>query len=229
MVHVHFLINKLNIEHIMPQTSNDYWKKISNLNADEYTDVVNRLGNLTLAAAVDNSKMGNGDFNYKKSILESTKRLRLNTAICEKDKWTVEDINERTQVLIDKILELFPYVQSTYRAPKEYSNRYITLTAGNLSAMGYLNEDNSLTVFAGSEIRVFTLPNSNSLKELRDDFIEENIIELENEKYILKQDYTFNSPSSATDFVLGGSNNGWNYWKDENGVIINDSLRNLNG
>ncbi len=222
-------LKTLNIEHIMPQTSNDYWKKIANLSDDEYTDVVNRIGNLTLVAAVDNSKMGNGDFNYKKSILESTRHLRLNAAICEKDIWTIDDINERTQILIDKILELFPYVQSTYKEPKEYSNRYITLAAGNLSAMGYLNEDNSLTIFAGSEIRVSTLPNSNSLKELRDDFIEGNIIELENEKYILKQDYTFNSPSSATDFVLGGSNNGWNYWKDENGVIINDSLRNLNG
>lgn len=51
-------LKTLNIEHIMPQTSNDYWKKIANLSDDEYTDVVNRIGNLTLVAAVDNSKMG---------------------------------------------------------------------------------------------------------------------------------------------------------------------------
>ena len=29
----------------------------------------------------------------------------------------------------------------------------------------------------------------------------------------------------ATDFILGGSNNGWLYWKNSNDELINDSLR----
>lgn len=93
-------------------------------------------------------------------------------------------------------------------------------------SLGYLNEDKTLIVFAGSEIRYSTSPNSTKLQELREDLLEQEIVEYKSGRYLFVQDYTFNSPSAATDFILGGSNNGWNYWKDENGKIINDSLRN---
>lgn len=127
--------------------------------------------------------------------------------------------------MIDQIIALFPYVQSAYKETKECSNRHISLSVGNLLAMGYLNEDNSLTVFSGSEVRYTTSPNSSSLKELRDELLEQEITECRGGRYIFAQDYTFNSPSTATDFLLGGSNNGWNYWKVETGQTINEVLR----
>lgn len=218
-------LSNLSIEHIMPQTINDYWASVSGLDEDHYTSVVNRIGNLTLAAASDNSKMGNNDFSYKKSVLASTKHLKLNADIYTKSSWTVKDIEERTQLLIDQIIALFPYVQSRYKETKEYANRHISLTAGSLTASGYLNEDNSLTVFSGSEVRYTTSPNSSSLKELRDELLDQEIIEYSGGRYIFAQNYTFNSPSTATDFILGGSNNGWNYWKVETGQTINEALR----
>jgi hypothetical protein len=220
-------LSSLSIEHIMPQTSNDYWNSISGLSDDEYTSIVNRLGNLTLAAASDNSKMGNNDFKYKKSILASTKHLRLNAEIYTMNSWTVSDIDTRTQELINTVITLFPYVQSNLKETKESANRHIALTSGSIAAFGYLNEDNSLTVFTGSEIRYSTAPSSSKLKELREDLLEQEIIEYKNGRYLFAQDYAFGSPSGATDFILGGSNNGWNYWKDDNGQIINDSLRNI--
>ena len=219
-------LSSLSIEHIMPQTINEYWEKVSGLSEDEYTGVVNRLGNLTLAAQVDNSKMSNNDFTFKKSVLADTKHLRLNAEIYNKDSWTVIDIEERTQKLTDDIIKLFPYTQCNYTAAKEYSSRHISLTSGNIAALGYLNEDKTLIVFAGSEIRYSTSPNSTKLQELREDLLEQEIVEYKSGRHLFVQDYTFNSPSAATDFILGGSNNGWNYWKDENGKIINDSLRN---
>ena len=90
-----------------------------------YTSVVNRIGNLTLAAASDNSKMGNNDFAYKKTVLASTKHLKLNADIYTKESWTVKDIEDRTQFLIDQIIALFPYVQSTYKETKECANRHL--------------------------------------------------------------------------------------------------------
>ncbi len=57
-------MSSLSIEHIMPQTINDYWAAVSGLDEDHYTDAVDRIGNLTLAAASDNSKMGSNDFEY---------------------------------------------------------------------------------------------------------------------------------------------------------------------
>lgn len=43
-------------------------------------------------------------------------------------------------------------------------------------------------------------------------------------KLFLIQDYTA-SPSSTAELILGGSKNGWDYWKDSNGISINELLR----
>ena len=218
-------LSALNIEHVMPQTQNEYWAGISGLDEDEYTKVVNRLGNLTLASSSDNSKMGNKDFVEKKKILETTKHINLNASIIAKDSWTVADIEARCQTLVDKIIEIFPYEKSTYEVVGKDSKRYITLEAKGIVAMGYLNEDESLTVYADSQVYFDTEPSSDSLKEMRDDFLEKEIVIKKDSEYVFAQSITFGSPSAATDFVLGGSNNGWNYWKDSTGQTINDSLR----
>ena len=88
-----------------------------------------------------------------------------------------------------------------------------------------MNEDNSLTVFADSQVRYDIKPASDSLIDMREDLLGKDIIELRNGEFKFVQSYTFNSPSAATDFILGGSNNGWLYWKDSNNELINDSLR----
>lgn len=221
------VLDFLNIEHIMPQTQNDYWREISELEEDDYINVVNRFGNLTLAAATDNSKMGNNDFEYKKSVLDSTKHLKLNENIIQKQIWTVSDINARTRELTDKFIEIFPYTKTSYAIAGKEKKRYIMLNAKGISARGYLNEDNSLVVYAGSQVRFDIPPASDTLKEMRDNFIEQEIIEKKDSVVQFTQNYSFSSPSAATDFILGGSNNGWLYWKDDNNCIINESLRKL--
>lgn len=218
-------LSSLNIEHIMPQTPNEYWTNISGLDEDEYMKMVNRLGNLTLAASSDNSKMGNNNFIEKKKVLESTKHLNLNTPILSKSSWTIEDIEQRGQDLIEKIIEIFPYEKSYYKVIGNDSKRYIMLETKGISAKGYLNEDDSITVYADSQLYFNTKPHSESLKEMREDFLEKEIVIKKDGVYLFAQSYTFSSPSTATDFIIGGSNNGWNYWKDRNGNIINDSLR----
>lgn len=143
----------------------------------------------------------------------------------EKDSWTVADIEARCQTLIDKIIEVFPYEKSSYEVMGKDSKRYITLEAKGIVAIGYLNEDESLTVYADSQVYFGTEPSAVSLKELREEFIEKEIIIQKDGGYVFAQSYTFGSPSTATDIILGGSNNGWKYWKDNKGQVINDSLR----
>ena len=218
-------LNALSIEHIMPQTQNEYWYGITNLDEDEYIKVVNLLGNLTLAAIPDNSRMGNNDFDYKKQVLDSTKHLKLNSPIVQKSSWTIDDIKERTSELTEKIIEIFPYIKTNYSAVKYQTNRNITLSAKGIRATGYLNEDNTLTVYAGSQVFWKTLPFAETLKEKREELLEADVVELSTGEYKFTQNYTFKSPSTATDFILGGSNNGWLYWKDCNDQVINDSLR----
>lgn len=219
-------LSALSIEHIMPQTQSEYWANVSGMDIDAYTKTVNLIGNLTLASKSDNSKMSNRNFDDKKKILYSTKHLKLNEEIINKQNWTVDDIYLRTQRLIDKIIEIYPYKKSNYQIVGLDNSRNITLEAKGIVAFGYLNEDNTLTVYADSQIKYNILPISNSLKEMRDDLLQRDIVEFKNGQYIFVQSYTFNSPSAATDFILGGSNNGWQYWKDNNDIIIGDSLRN---
>lgn len=217
----------LSIEHIMPQTANDYWQEITGLSKDDYEAQVNKLGNLTLAAKSDNSKMQNFEFEYKKSILKSTGHLMINEPILKETSWTVEKIDKRTHDLIKRILYIFPYEKAKCDYSDKTINRHIFLNRAEIVSSGYLHEDQKVTIYAGSIVRYLTSPNGSYLKDLREDLLEKEIIMCENGIYKFTQEYTFNSPSAAADFIIGGSNNGWDYWKDIKGQSINDALRKL--
>lgn len=102
-------LSKLSIEHLMPQTPTEEW--LEELDTDEETYLTNlhRLGNLTLAAKADNSKMSNLQWEYKNAVLESTAHLKLNMELLPIEKWTIERIEERTEELIKRICVAFPY------------------------------------------------------------------------------------------------------------------------
>jgi 5-methylcytosine-specific restriction protein B len=40
--------------------------------------------------------------------------------------------------------------------------------------------------------------------------------------YTFVKDYVFNSPSAASDIVLGDSTSGWKKWKTESGKILEE-------
>ena len=58
------------------------------------------------------------------------------------------------------------------------------------------------------EQKYSTSPNARSLKELRDELLGQEIVEYRGGRYVFAQNYTFNFHIRATDFLLGGSNNG---------------------
>ena len=43
--------------------------------------------------------------------------------------------------------------------------------------------------------------------------------------YRLNENRSFRTPSGASDFVLGGSTNGWIEWKDSNGRTLDQMYR----
>jgi hypothetical protein len=102
-------LSKLSIEHLMPQTPTEEWLEELDVDEETYMANLHRLGNLTLAAKPDNSKMSNQMWEYKNTILKSTAHLKLNMDLQSIPKWTIECINERTGALIQKICEVFPY------------------------------------------------------------------------------------------------------------------------
>lgn len=110
---------KWTIEHIFPEGKNipDAWvKMIANGDralAEEYlTQYVHRLGNLTITAY--NSTLSNLSFVEKRDRQNAQKRyvgykngLELNRELAQKDNWSVQDIEARTEKLADELLKLY--------------------------------------------------------------------------------------------------------------------------
>lgn len=114
--------NKLiwTIEHVFPEGPNipESWvEMIANGNIDEakllQQDWVHKIGNLTLTGF--NSALSNMSFDKKRDRMKDGKHvgykngLYLNREICEKDRWTIDDIQTRTARLVADAVELFKF------------------------------------------------------------------------------------------------------------------------
>lgn len=221
-------MSNLSIEHIMPQTSTAYWEEKAGVSGEEYIELVNTIGNLTLVTKPDNSAAGNKDFETKKKIFEDTLHIRLNKILYGMSEWTSEAIKNRSERLIDELISMYPYLRSNGNYDHDGS-RNIFLEAHGIKASGYLNEDGTVIIYSGSEIysKIKDIA-SDTLGEARQEMLDKGIIEKTIGGLQFTQDYVAPSVSNAAGLILGGSRNGWDCWKDEDGIIINDSLRKRN-
>jgi hypothetical protein len=60
--------------------------------------MLDRLGNLTLLTATDNSSLGNAPFEEKRALYES-EGLEINQSVISSSIWTSEQIKERQNLL----------------------------------------------------------------------------------------------------------------------------------
>lgn len=102
-------LSGLSIEHLMPQTPTEEWIEELDTDMETYLENLHRLGNLTLAAKKDNSKMSNLMWDYKNEVLKETAHLKLNMELMRIDKWDLDRIESRTRELIERICEIYPY------------------------------------------------------------------------------------------------------------------------
>ena len=92
-------------------------------------------------------------------------------------------------------------------------------------ARGYpLNDGTSFVVLKGSEISV--KESSNKGGSARVEMLKKCTL-YGNEKYVLNEDFVFDSPSGAAGACLGRSSNGYDVWKTEAGVTLKSYLENL--
>lgn len=95
--------------------------------------------------------------------------------------------------------------------------------ARGIEAKGFYDE-NGFTVLKGSTVNPTTVP-SFIWPEKRQKWIEE-FTHQEGDKLVLHSDKTFTSPSSACDFCVGSSQNGWIVWKTAKGQTLDEVYRN---
>ncbi|WP_286958932.1 DUF262 domain-containing protein [Arsenicicoccus sp. UBA7492] len=106
------------IEHILPQGENlpAAWQEMlggGQLAGRVQEEQRHRLGNLTITAY--NSNLGNKSFVEKRDRRDSKGRpigyrngLSLNAELSTKERWTAQDIDERTDQLADQVIKRFP-------------------------------------------------------------------------------------------------------------------------
>jgi hypothetical protein len=85
--------------------------------------------------------------------------------------------------------------------------------------------ENGMTVFKGSKIRASHTKGLGSSVKQKEIMIEKGLLQLNGESYLLSEDFTFTSPSSASGTILGRSSNGWTDWKTEGGETLDERYR----
>lgn len=136
--------NKITIEHIMPQTLTAQWK--ADLRDDWqniYDTYLHTFANLTLTGY--NSSYGNHSFTEKKEGYIDHKgnkidgfkdsAFRLSNYLKTIDKWTVNEIRAREQILLASFLSLWPQVTSDY-IPLEAETEVVSFNDDELELTG---------------------------------------------------------------------------------------------
>lgn len=111
----------LQLEHIMPQTLNDDWKKALGSEWESiHQELVGTIGNLTLIR--HNQSLGNKKFSEKKQIYENNAGLQIaRTEITNHDEWNADAIRSRTQWIINYLLTYVLPIPNEMRKVNNYN------------------------------------------------------------------------------------------------------------
>jgi hypothetical protein len=124
---------------------------------------------------------------------------------------------------LDEMLLCFPVLgvpAFEQPAPSAERQRLLYLRAKGVEAKGYESSE-GFVVLAGSQACAQEVPSIHQyLRDLRQSLISREVLKRDGDRYVVSQDYTFNSPSTAAGVLLGRSANGRVEWKDQRGQTL---------
>ena len=212
----------LNIEHIMPQHPDTWWRKHSGAkDSDEYTAYANLIGNLTLCAEYDNTRMGNEDFAYKKKVLSQTLHIRMNTEILKKKTWNIHEILKRCDEMADEIIQIYPYYGNeeaeNESIEEETSGEEVyTLNSPTVSARAIVHSEKDTEVLAGSTMKEYGNREMKKMKDLYRQMDEQGYFhEIEGGRVQFTQSRHFDSLNTAAQFLMHRGGENLSRWKKE--------------
>ena len=145
-VYRHYDDGTYSIEHIMPQHLTPVWQKEL---GEDYEQIheqwLHRIANLTLTAY--NSKYSNSSFTEKKTMENGfdDSGIRMNTWISKRDKWTLAELEERSQFLTSRALAIWAAPVTDFKPAEKQLDTYT------------LEDEDELT---GRQITKFTFKNT---------------------------------------------------------------------
>ena len=99
------------IEHVMPFTYNDNWKKI--VSEADHSIWCNNIGNLTLVPSLNlNQQLSARSFDEKRKIANSyikiANRFKLDESVWDSKTWTIDEIKDRGEKLANEAIDIWP-------------------------------------------------------------------------------------------------------------------------
>lgn len=190
--------------------SKDFWNKAIMFLADSKTfslDMISGLEEYAIMKAHESNR-------YK---VENSVKPKYE--IDEYDLPSIEEVYEEIQF----IMATQGYKMDNAKTSMNEADIFQTSRKG-IVAHGVYGGD-KFQVLEGSEINLEKPVHLEKYNRQRKELYEKGNIVKQADKYILKVTLEFNTPSGASDFVLGGSTNGWAEWKDKEGKTLDEVYR----
>ena len=190
--------------------SKDFWNKAIMFLADNKTFSLDMISGLEA---------------YAIGKAHDAKRYKVENSVNPK-----YEIDEYDLPLIEEVYEEIQFIMATqgYKMAntKNTLNEANTLhtTRNGVLAFGVYDGEH-FEVLEGSEIDMNRKCHSATMEKQRQTALVNGNIVCIDGKYKLTVSVSFNSPSSAGQFVLGGSINGWVEWKDKDGKTLDELYR----
>ena len=109
----------LSVEHVMPQNLSTVWRNELGPDAEEiHSTWNNRIANLTVTGY--NSTYSNSSFHTKKTMEDGFLQspYRLNSFIREQDSWGLDELRQRSRMLVEAALTYWPLAETTFEPPR---------------------------------------------------------------------------------------------------------------
>lgn len=190
--------------------SKDFWNKAIMFLADNKTFSLDMISGLEEYAIVKAHEA-------KRYKVENTVKPKYE--IDEYDLPSIEEVYDEIQF----VMATLGYKMNDAKQTRNEAEIFHT-TRNGITAYGIYSGD-KFQVLEDSEINFAKQVHLPKYNRQREELLQKGDITLNGEKYILNVILEFNTPSGASDFVLGGSTNGWTEWKNKEGKTLDEIYR----
>jgi len=190
--------------------SKDFWNKAIMFLADSKTFTLDMISGLEKYAIIK---------------AKESKRYDVENTVVPK-----YEIDEYDMASIEEVYDEIQFIMGTqgYKmdAAKTSLNQADILhtTRNKIEAFGVYDGE-KFEVLDGSQVNIEKAVSLERYNEQRKELLNNGSISLVDGKYILNVTLDFKTPSGASDFILGGSTNGWTEWKNKAGKTLDEIYR----
>ena len=194
--------------------SKDFWNKAIMFLADNKTFSLDMISGLEEYAIIKAHEA-------KRYKVENSVKPKYE--IDEYDLPSIEEVYDEIQF----VMATLGYKMNDAKQTRNEAEIFHT-TRNGITAYGIYSGD-KFQVLEDSEIYIAKPVSLPKYNRQREELLQKGDITVNGKKYILNVILEFNTPSGASDFVLGGSTNGWMEWKNKDGKTLDEIYRKSQG